>query len=62
MLGQRINTAATPFYTLQQNSMNVDKWRGGKAPLKNKIGTGFAIFVTIRKQEPCRKFQLQKYR
>jgi hypothetical protein len=64
MLGQRKNTAATPFYTLKQNSVNVDEWHGGKVPLMNKIGTGkaFVVCVISRKQEPCRNFQLQKYR
>jgi len=48
--------------------MDEDEWHGRKAPLINKIGTGqastvrFVICVMNRKQELCRKFQLQKYR
>jgi hypothetical protein len=40
MSGQKINIAATLFYTLKQISMNMDKWHGRKAPVKNKLGSG----------------------
>jgi hypothetical protein len=39
MSGQKIKIATTLFYTLKQISMKVDKWHGGKAPLKNETGT-----------------------